>query len=123
MMNLFRALSVLFLLVCPVTQAATETHLFPDSAGAGRVVLENESFRYTVLVEKGVYLERAVEKSIGTDYLQGNPPLMMVSSRDDGTAHPGYQLFRLKETTGASGPAVEIYQESAYVENPLSFIH
>jgi len=118
-----RPLLLLLLLARPAAPATVEVRYLPDRENARRVVLENESFSYTLLIDRGVYLEKALNRAAGTDYLAGNPPLLLVATPGDGTAHPGYQLFRLEEAAGENGPAVMVYQESAFVENPLRFTH
>ncbi len=118
------ALSLIsFILLAAVSTAAPAEKVItylPDKLHVKNIVLENETIRYTISLDRGVELTSAVEKATGTDFLAGNPPLMFTSVRmrswiDD----VGYHLFTMEDKETEKEVRLSITQKSSYVENPL----
>ena len=92
----------------------------PDKANVRKVVLENETMRYTLSLDGSVKLSGAVNIANGSDALAGNPDLLFLSVRnrlwlDD----VGFHLVTIKDKQTARSVSVTITQQSSYVENPL----
>ncbi len=92
----------------------------PDKLNARKIVLENETMRYTLSLDGNVKLSGAVNIANGTDALAGNPDLAFISIRnvtwlDD----VGFQLVTIKDKQTARSASVTISQKSSYVDNPL----
>jgi hypothetical protein len=93
----------------------------PSKEMVKQIILENDSVRFDLRVDRGVYLAGMTEKSMGVDLMAGNPPLMFLSIRLPWDfPDVGYQLFTIEDQKSADRVSVSIRQESSYVENPLT---
>ncbi|HNW59613.1 MAG TPA: hypothetical protein PKI62_08055 [bacterium] len=92
----------------------------PSKELVREVILENDSVRFELLIDRGVYLAGMTEKSTGVNLMAGNPPLLFLSVRLPWDfPDVGYQIFSVQEQQAADRVSVTVRQECTYVENPL----
>ena len=114
-------LACAFFTVSPTLGYANPKIIYlPDKANVRKIVLENETMRYTLSLDGSVKLSGAVNIANGSDALAGNPALTFISIRnvywlDD----VGFHLVTIKDKQTARSASVTITQQSSYVENPL----
>ena len=90
----------------------------PDKDQVKEVVLENNSYRYTIAIGNAVKLTSMLDKSTGYDYMKNNEDLIFTSSPHPWALdHVGFQLFNVEEFTKDGRKGVSIRQQSSYVEN------
>jgi hypothetical protein len=107
------------------TQGWAETRLtfIPSKEMVKEIVLENDSVRFVLKIDRGVYLAGMTDKKSGMNLMSGNPPLMFLSVRLPWDfTDVGYQLFTVNDQKDANRVSVSIRQESDYVENPLIIV-
>ena len=98
----------------PGILAAASLSYLPDKANVKNIVLENELIRYTILLDRGAALAGAVEKTSGTDWLEGNPPLMFSS-----VGRLGNYLYSVVENKTGKGVSITVIQRPMYSANLL----
>ena len=91
----------------------------PQKETVEEIILENETYQYTIKIDNAVRLQSIIEKSSGYNYLQKNEPLVFTSCYPRGRwlDNVGYQLFTVKEFSKEERQGVSIRQQSSYVEN------
>jgi hypothetical protein len=104
-----------------IVRAEVRMTFIPSKEMVKQIVLENDSVRFDLKIDRGVYLAGMTEKTTGVDLMAGNPPLMFLSVRLPWDfPDVGYQLFTVTDQKNADRASVSIRQESSYVENPLT---
>jgi hypothetical protein len=112
------ALSILF---SARTRAESRLTYIPSKEMVKQIVLENDSVRFELKIDRGVYLACMTEKTINVDLMANNPPLMFLSVRLPWEfPDVGYQLFTVADQKSEDRVSVSIKQESSYVENSLT---
>ncbi len=94
--------------------AAVSLNYLPDKANVKNIVLENDVVRYTILFDKGVELTSVVEKTTGTDFLAGNPPLMFCT-----IGRMGSYLYSVEENKTGEKVSLSVTQHPRYGANTL----
>ena len=91
----------------------------PQKETVEEIILENETYQYTIKIDNAVRLQSIIEKSSGYNYLQKNEPLVFTSCYPRGRwlDNVGYQLFTVEEFSKEERQGVSIRQQSSYVEN------
>ncbi len=91
----------------------------PQKETVEEIILENETYQYTIKIDNAVRLQSIIEKSSGYNYLQKNEPLVFTSCYPRGRwlDNVGYQLFTVEEFSEEERQGVSIRQQSSYVEN------
>jgi len=120
-----RLFPVLFLLLL-TTAGFAEVRLtyVPSKELVKDVILENDSARYALKLDRGVYLSSMTLKKTGTDLLSGQAPLMLLSVRLPWSfIDVGYQLMTVADQISKDRVSITIHQECGYVDNPLPVDH
>jgi hypothetical protein len=120
----FSLLLIVFSLTAVVSsRAETRLTLLPSKELVKEIVLENDSVRFVLKIDRGVFLTGMAEKKSGIDLMAGNPPLLFLSVRLPWDfPDVGYQLFTVTEQRSVERVSVTIRQECSYVENPLPLV-
>ena len=101
-----------------IMSAQPYVKFIPDKDQVKEVVLENNSYRYTIAIGNAVKLTSMLDKSTGYDYMKNNEDLIFTSSPHPWALdHVGFQLFNVEEFTKDGRKGVSIRQQSSYVEN------
>lgn len=87
----------------------------PGRENPATVVLENDSLRCRLRLDRGVWLESLVHKGLGQDLLEGVEPRLFLSCGSGA----GYRLLSLEEERSDSLAAVTVTQRSSFMESPL----
>ncbi len=112
-------ISLAMLTTVPATVSAeSKVSYIPDKENVETIILENETVKYTISLVQGVELSSVIKKGEGTDFLDGNPPLMFCSVRS--ARDVGYQLLTLGEKERrADEVSISVTEKSSYAENLL----
>ena len=126
-MRVFRITGALSLIATLQIFANPTLRYVPNKAQVKEIILENSTYKYTIVLDNAVRIRSILEKSSGYDYMENNQDLIFTSSLRPTTWHrfldnTGYQLFKVDEINYKGRKGVSISQQSSYVENSWTIV-